>query len=534
MFPAASPKPFLGPAVADGKIRYLSVSAIQKFDRTEPGGCPRAYFYRYVLRMKEQETEALRIGTEVALQLETYLTTGQDVLGTIARAGKFLLPAPGPDLEVEQPLGDIAEALRRADKGDYLGACQVAGLSAGGIPLMGAADCRSFRAEFVDEEGELRADSATVEIIDHKTTSRISDHTTSGGRVYQGYAKTPDQLRKTTQMLGYAIHAIRRTGAEKVRLSHIYYQTKGQPQAEKRTVLIGAEDAKRGWDRIDGIVDEMKSVVRQSDPASVPANLDACRAYGRPCSFSEVCPRTPSQMLVSLATPPKGATKAMNLFNSIKKPTQAPDTSHGPTTNLFATVKAPAAPAPDLEARRAAELARLEAEDLAAGIGAINPPDAPESTLDDAANPLTMEVIAQINDPELKLRAETHAKSAAPKVEKPEKKTAKKAELAPALSEPPHAAATIFLDCAVLGSPQPRPLSEYYDPIVAAILSDAREADLRTSQEGYLSHGKWRGVLSVAIKNRPIPPGEYVASSSDEIEACVVSALRARVVRGVR
>jgi hypothetical protein len=99
--------------------------------------------------------------------------------------------------------------------------------------------------------------------------------------------------------------------------------------------------------------------------------------------------------------------------------------------------------------------------------------------------------------------------------------------------------ATIFLDTAVLGGPQPTPLVAYYGPIVAKMAEEAGTIDIRcTSGDGPLGFGKWKGVLSALVKARPIEPGEYSATSLDEIEALVAMALitnhAARGVRGLR
>lgn len=621
---------FIGSAVVDGRVRFLSVSSLQKYDRTEPGGCPRSWWFRYPGKKKEPETESMRRGTELARELEHYLKTGEDVLSPVVREGKRFLPAPGPDLEVEQPLGDIAEAVRLADAGDYEAACRAAGLSAGGVPLMGAADLRHFRREYVDENGVLRPDEAEVEVVDHKTTSRIDHHTSASGRVYQGYAKTAEQVAKATQMVGYGIHAIRKHGVEKIRLSHVYYQTKNGLAASKRTGLISADELLRRWDRIDGIAREIQDVARETDPTKVETNLDACNAFGRACPHSDYCPRSPEQMLTSMFSsekpklprkhegkPPQEKENIMSsILNALRS--KAPYTPAAATT---APVVPP--PAPQSSAARdaqiAAEKARLLAEDgipnlpsvpeghipvtacepggkyldgngaaidfvgasggqyffvykngsrlsmpasgsvkpathmlvIDSTVGSVNPPDGLRPGLAKAADPLPPETIATISDPELKARAEAHAAGAEVKAEPTKGRKKKAAEAAVSnenVAEPQISAGegiavrstplavvpTIYLDCAVIGSPQPQPLSSYYDPIVALMLEKSGAVDLRCATGEDLGFGKWKGVLAALCKARPIEPGEYVASSMDEIEAVVISALRARIVRGVR
>src|SRR5262245_20336800 len=94
-----------GPAVADGKIRYLSVSSITAFDEKSFGGCERRWWYRYIAKVKEPPTKVQKLGTQVHAQIEHYLRTGEDVLGDLARSGARFLPRPGKDLYLEHAFG---------------------------------------------------------------------------------------------------------------------------------------------------------------------------------------------------------------------------------------------------------------------------------------------------------------------------------------------------------------------------------------------------------------------------------------------
>ena len=81
-----------------------------------------------------------------------------------------------------------------------------AGLFAGSIPFVGAADFRHARNEYVDNDGTVRLEAPghrVVEIGDHKTTARISDYTTRSGAVMPGYAKTAEEVAAHPQMVGY-------------------------------------------------------------------------------------------------------------------------------------------------------------------------------------------------------------------------------------------------------------------------------------------------------------------------------------------
>src|SRR5262249_34814027 len=95
----------LGPPVVAGELRYTSMSQITTFDPVQYGGCPRRWYYKYVLNLPEPPFKAGEIGENVHKQIEHYLKTGENTLGDLARAGQHLLPKPGKDLEVEYSFG---------------------------------------------------------------------------------------------------------------------------------------------------------------------------------------------------------------------------------------------------------------------------------------------------------------------------------------------------------------------------------------------------------------------------------------------
>ncbi len=361
----------LGKAVKDGFVRFLSVSSIKKFDPKEEAGCPRAWWYRYVKGLKDVETTALGVGKIVGTELEHYLKTGEDVLSPIARAGKHLLPAPGPDLEVERPLGDALAAIALRDAGGPVEeVARLAGLSAGGIPLVGAPDLAHGRGEWVNAEGVLvREDPGMVvfEVIDHKTSSRIFDHISKSGEFYPGYAKSETQIASDTQMVGYMERKRRELpGVTHFRVGHIYYQTKGAKVADKRSSLLAVEEVPRRWDRIDKLVREIEQVALETDPTKIPINLGACNAYHKVCVHADYCPRSMEQMFTaSFSAPPMFKAKGkedetMSLFNKVvAAPAAAPAPQPTPTAADAAAAEA------KRQAEIAAEKARLAAEDAA-------------------------------------------------------------------------------------------------------------------------------------------------------------------------
>lgn len=347
----ADGRPFLGRAVQDGKIRFSSVSQVTVFDPTTDGGCPRKWAFKYIFGKKELETDKQRRGKEFATTLEMYLKTGQDTLPPILRVGIHLLPKPGPDLEVEQKFGDIARAvalreqfLRAAHPAERESIARemrmVAGLSAADVPFDGAPDFRHRRGEYVETDGTLVREAPGLivcETGDHKTTSRIDDHTTRGGETYQGWAKTPEGVGNTPQMVGYGVNsADKYPDLTHVRLSHIYYQTKGAKTATKRSVLIPVDVVRRRWERVGDVMREMESVAAGAKRIEdVPFNLNACEAFSyvlpdgttkRGCAHQSYCDR-PARTISEFLQIGKREPGAPSLFDAVS---QGADTSSQP------------------------------------------------------------------------------------------------------------------------------------------------------------------------------------------------------------
>lgn len=463
-----------GKAVVNGKIRFLSASQIVAFDPRQPGGCPRRWAFQKLFGKKEEVTDALRKGDVWTKELEHYLKTGVNVLSPVLRAAQHLFPKPGPDIESEVQLArdfkkavELRDQMLRGDTSDYTHArlLDVATITANGIPFSGAADFRHRRGVHVDEDGVLKLEPPhTVEIGDLKTTSRISSFTARNGTVYQGYAKTVDQVVRNVQMLLYGAHSLNLyPGTEHVRLSHVYAQSKNGLSAKKVTGLVSAEVVKERWRGVVEIVKEMEQVAEigreESDADKIDYNLQACNSYNRLCTHAPYCNRpapTVVQLLQIKLPTYKGEQMSNGLFDTFGAP---------PPTNGVHTPRAAAPPVlPQSEIARAAEIeaekqkllgnyeAAKEAERVKVimgggvqgqqvcntcrvqltvenssrlqnghvvhvgcpgNIAAINPPDAPPFDLRNAAAPLSAEIIATIADPELKERATAHAAAVA-------------------------------------------------------------------------------------------------------------------------
>ncbi|RKH34947.1 PD-(D/E)XK nuclease family protein [Corallococcus praedator] len=314
-------------AVESGVLRRLSVSQLRKFAL-----CERAWFFAKVLRLPERPLKARDLGTAVHAQLEYYLRTGEDVLGALAAAGKHLLPAPGPDLLVEEHFG------------------QPSPLFANGIPLTG----------YIDLVNPRRLAEGVLRVTDHKTTKSIAS-----------YAATPEQLTSAAhdagiQMVGYGYWAVlaaeRFPGLKRLELEHLYFQTHGARLARSVVATVSVEHVRDEWHtHVEPMARRMRDVARATSPSQVKPTWSACQKYGG-CSFQAQCLNSQSQ-----------GSKPMALMDRILKP-QTPPTppaasapAQAATELELAAVLPPDAPKSDpaLASIPAPEQAALPASDEA-------------------------------------------------------------------------------------------------------------------------------------------------------------------------
>jgi hypothetical protein len=410
-------------------LNYLSVSSVGAFDPEQEGGCNRRWYYRYVERKPEPQTAAQAEGVRGHSEIEHYLKTGDDVLGPIARAGKLFVPEPGPGLHVEDEFAP----------GE---------LTAQGVPFVGYVDLRNMRGRYLDASGFLKEAPGQVEVCDWKFTGNLR------------YAKPAHALMRTIQMPGYAERELRLdpniTG---VRLSHVYFATKGRPDAVKSTIAVTPDAVRERWSEVEQLVGQMVDVAKESDASRVPSNLKSCRAFNRPCPHAAYCPKSGSDALVSIF----GKGKAMDLMSElfgtpstpkvepapVAAPAPAPPTT--PAEGLGALLgNAGVAPAvaSEMERLKAAEAVKLEGaaraeyeakahvttpgphhyvhpDELARlGLAAqahqgITPPDAPAPTAEQIADAVPLEQRSGLAGA-LRLSADAHADAVeAPKAAEP-------------------------------------------------------------------------------------------------------------------
>lgn len=249
-------------------VRSFSASSIKTGDHQTYGGCKLRWFFKYVLKKPEPTTKSQEVGKQLHAQIEHYLKTGENVLGHLASAGRHMIPDPGPDLLVEYGFG---------------------GLEAGGLPFAGFIDV-------LDSRCENKGANDVLDTKDLPGTKQVTDWKTTGDLQY---ALRADQLKTDVQMISYAKYAVTE-GAERVRLSHGYFQTnpKKPPKAIKITTMVDPAHVERHWGRIDRVAHELVQISRHAkDPVDVPYNTDSCTAYQKRngeggCPHREYCPRS--------------------------------------------------------------------------------------------------------------------------------------------------------------------------------------------------------------------------------------------------
>jgi hypothetical protein len=459
------------------------VSQVVQFDARQEGGCPRRWAFDKIFGKKdkiEDPNDPRLRGKRYAREGELYLKYNYDALSPVMRSGKHLLPAPGSDLEVEEPMAGSAEAtvaalaLRdRALKGEVVSdeeVAKVARLTACGIPFVGAADYAHHRGVYVTRGGVVVDEpypDVTAEVGDHKTTARINDHTTKprkkGGQpvVLSGYAKTPEQIGMHPQMLGYGIwQKAKHPHLKYIRLSHNYYQTKNGYTADKRSILLTVDEIIDRWhSTVVPVAREMVDVARVSKIEDVPYNLKACRQFGRDCIHAEYCDR-PARDFIEIVNSMFGE-RGFDMDMSVLFPGASNGVAHQPTVQAPPTLPVQS----DEERQRLIEeekaklnVRKLEGVegykvgqpcngrgyyasangqgfiDVESGHscsvcanapalpGGVNPADAPPVDHVAAADSLTPEAIAEITDPALRALAEANAKAHAERQQKQEAK----------------------------------------------------------------------------------------------------------------
>lgn len=254
------------------KLNFLSVTSVERFDPDLPFGCPRAWGFRTIDGIKDERTDAKTLGDETHELIEHYMRTGEDVLNTVARAGKHLIYEAGPGLVIEhESMGDIA---------------------IDGIPFYIRLDLANVRDYYLDPDGQRRALDC-VEVNDWKTTG--GDRT---GEV-SGKAKSGQELlTRTVQMPVYAAWAFEHgQDAQQVRLSHTYFGTRKR-QAMKSTKLATRTEVEDRVDQIRRTIARMVDAATATSGAELEPDYEVCHATKAGCQYLPICPRSAENQMM--------------------------------------------------------------------------------------------------------------------------------------------------------------------------------------------------------------------------------------------
>lgn len=264
-------------------MQYWSASSLQLGDASSGEGCLRKWSYEKIQGLRPPQSRAQGVGVELHEQIEQYLKTGVNALGTLALRGKHMLPYPGDDLLVEHDLviHPAVESIARDAtlEGRHADAQAIrdgvvlsdAPLRLLGIPVLGFIDLAHTRGT---NQGASDFEDAvdppnTGEVLDHKTTKDVK------------YIKSPREVSKTVQMTLYEkwlLTVIPRL--EHVRASHGYYITQGSHAPRKVSLRITRDQVEKQWEHVERVARSILDVLPETDISKVPANRNACGAYG--------------------------------------------------------------------------------------------------------------------------------------------------------------------------------------------------------------------------------------------------------------
>ncbi len=243
--------------------------------------CPRKWYYSYVLKRPRVQTPAQEYGEGGHLIVEHAHRTGElpppdsaeaKKWPAIVGAGKMFIYKPHPKIRIEEKF-------------------TIQLISGAG--LTGRMDIVNESGEYINCLGQMVKDG-NPEVTDHKFNASSR------------YWKNGSDLRQDIQMVSYAEAAFR--GADFVRVSHNYFQSKPPWDAKKATTLLTRKEIQKFWEQ--ELIPEAERIMETKeidDVSKTKVVLATCSAYGG-CEFAGECTRRLSD---------KELTR--DLINSIKK-----------------------------------------------------------------------------------------------------------------------------------------------------------------------------------------------------------------------
>jgi RecB family exonuclease len=306
-----------------------SASQVQAF-----WDCPRAWYNRAILGKKQPQTPAQERGTQIHAEVEHWLRTAAIRPGEhAARVEDAVRHIPCVDVLVEHGIS--------------------LDTFPGGPRFVGFVDCLAETADGLPW------------VVDHKTTSDFR------------YAKTPEELRANVQMVAYAYWAMRETGTERCRITHVYIKTKVKnPQSMRVDAELTLDEAEAFWTgRVLPALREMQDWAAKRPAADeLPPNTESCGKYGG-CFYRPDCGFVPLQ---KITTHTNGGS-AMNLMERLKaSAAKTPPT--GTTEAVVAAASMMQKPSEHASVVQSAPTAPTLKDRLIQKATGVLPPDAPPRT----------------------------------------------------------------------------------------------------------------------------------------------------------
>lgn len=282
--------------VVDGKLVQTSPSAIEAWDESTSFGCQRKWHFQYVQGIPQPSSPNQALGTALHHLVEGYIgfpKSGAFPFGTPAKTEAkrlFLAVKPIVDEVIAEGIVSVEEKME---------------LQLAGVLVNGRIDVRKRSA-----------------ILDWKTSSDIAR-----------YAKTPGQLRRSTQMVLYAKWLSMQEGVSfPLEVEHVYVQTKGKPLVERVKAKIDRGSLDVALDGVILLLEEMKVAAAETDVTKLKADRTKCRQ----CPYSNICPNERNQSMASLLS-------RLTSSPEVKPAATAPTT----VTEALMSVLPPDAPKPD-------------------------------------------------------------------------------------------------------------------------------------------------------------------------------------------
>jgi hypothetical protein len=280
--PAPPQEPLRVRTVTDGKLHHVSASQVQTFEL-----CHRKWWFQKVQQLLDlSDTSSRDFGTDGHTLNETYLKGGPapvasikpweaqshwERVATVASAGIMYLPAPGPNLLVEQ----ILDPPLLFGNGEL-------------VPWEGRIDWLTQPVEYRDPATGLHWHQ--FQVGDHKFTKNFR------------YAKSSAELRTLTQFVSYAYWRALQAwgpgcltqGGYRIMGTHVYYHTQpynlGRKAAKAKRVdcWLETKDIPALISSLNRTVEAMVATAKLSNQDDVPGERSACGAFGG-CPFRAQC-----------------------------------------------------------------------------------------------------------------------------------------------------------------------------------------------------------------------------------------------------